>query len=361
MSNQSKLTDLDSASEAVHHRGDRRDTLLHRYGEGVIERAALLIAGGQSVAIATETVYGLAVDASNSLAVGRIYAAKGRPDFNPLIIHVADLAAGEKLGIFGEVERQLAAIFWPGPLTMIVPRRADCSIAAIATAGLDSIALRVPAHRAMRALLRATGKPLAAPSANASGTISPTRAQHVLRSLEGRIAMVIDDGACSTGLESTIVAVAADHLAILRPGPITSESLGRVVALPVVEAQSSAGSSASGAASAAAIIAPGQLTRHYAPSKPLRLNAVHFEPHEYGIGFGSLAGDSTLSASGDLVEAAARLFDLLHCADASEKPAIAVACLDSGGAGNRGLERNRSDAGLSCAIADRLQRAACPA
>ena len=194
------------------------------YGEAAIAEAAALIAAGQPVAVPTETVYGLAADATDSAAVARIYAAKGRPSFNPLIVHVLDLAAAERIAVFDEDARALAA-FWPGPLTLVLPLRADAGIAALVTAGLETIAIRVPAHRAMRALLKASSKPLAAPSANASGGISPTRAAHVLASLDGRIALVIDDGATEAGLESTIVM----GREVLRPGPITADDLSRIL------------------------------------------------------------------------------------------------------------------------------------
>lgn len=302
------------------------------YGADAIARAAELIAAGQPVAVPTETVYGLAADARNPQAVARIYAAKGRPDFNPLIVHVPDLAAAERLGVFGATERALAAAFWPGPLTLVVPRTADCPVARIATAGLDTIALRVPEHRAMQALLAATGAPLAAPSANASGRVSPTKAAHVLASLDGRLALVIDDGATRAGVESTIARVTDGVVEVLRPGPVTAAMLGAASGLPVTGV---AGSE---------IVAPGMLASHYAPGKPVRLGAYDFAVGEYGIGFGALAGDYNLSAAGDLTEAAAHLFDALHAGAASAKPRIAVAAIPA--------------EGLGAAINDRLARAA---
>jgi L-threonylcarbamoyladenylate synthase len=300
------------------------NTVLRPYGTAGIANAAALIRSGQPVAIPTETVYGLAADATNGEAVARIYAAKGRPAFNPLIVHVLDLAAAERLAIFDDQARTLAAAHWPGPLTLVLPRRADNGIASLVTAGLNTIAIRVPAHRAMRALLSASGKPLAAPSANASGTISPTRADHVLRTLDGRIAMIIDDGACPVGLESTIVACDADGLRLLRAGPVIIETAV--------------------ANESRAIEAPGQLDRHYAPSKPLRLNALEAKEDEWLIGFGAVAGNATLSASGDLIEAAAALFDCLHRADSASALRIAVAPVPATGVG--------------VAINDRLGRAA---
>lgn len=308
------------------------ETRLCAFGDEGIALAADLVAQGLPVAVPTETVYGLAADARNAAAVARIYAAKGRPDFNPLIVHVPGLAAAEELGRFGTVERVLAQHFWPGSLTLVVPRAEGCPVASIATAGLDTIALRVPAHRAMQALLTATGAPLAAPSANASGRVSPTRAEHVLSSLDGRIALVIDDGATRAGVESTIARVVDGAVQILRPGPVTAEQLAKASGLPVTKAQG------------AEVIAPGMLASHYAPGKPVRLNTDAFEDDEFGIGFGDTAGDYSLSAAGDLTEAAARLFDALHAGAASAKPRIAVAAIPMGG--------------LGAAINDRLARAA---
>jgi L-threonylcarbamoyladenylate synthase len=293
------------------------------FNSETIAEAARLILAGEPVAVATETVYGLAADATNAEAVARIYEAKGRPAFNPLIVHVSDLASAERIGEFGAEARELADAHWPGPLTLVLPLREEAGIASIVTAGLPTVGLRVPAHQAMQALLRALGRPLAAPSANTSGSISPTRAEHVLKSLGGRIALIVDAGPTERGLESTIVAATGGPLRLLRPGPIA------------IDAGHSAGSR---------IEAPGQLESHYAPSKPLRLNATSPAADEYLIGFGPVAGDSSLSTSGDLVEAAARLFDLLHQADASAKPRIAVAPVPNEDLGE--------------AINDRLTRAA---
>jgi len=290
-----------------------------------IAEAARLILAGEPVAVATETVYGLAADATDPQAVARIYEAKGRPSFNPLIVHVPDLAAAERIGQFDEEALELARKYWPGPLTLVVPLRKDSGIASVVTAGLPTIGIRVPAHPAMQGLLRAAGRPLAAPSANASGSISPTRAEHVLKSLGGRIPLVIDAGQTERGLESTIVAATGGALRLLRPGPI--------------EVDAEPGSESS-------IESPGQLASHYAPSKPLRLNVRDVETGEYLIGFADVTGDSSLSRSGDLVEAAARLFDLLHEADASPRPRIAVAPVPH--------------EGLGVAINDRLRRAAEP-
>lgn len=300
-----------------------------------IAMAATLIGEGQPVAVPTETVYGLAADATNAEAVARIYNAKGRPAFNPLIVHVADLAAAERLAHFDKTALLLAERFWPGPLTLVVPKRADAPVAGIATAGLDTIAIRVPANPVMRALLGVCNRPLAAPSANASGSISPTTAAHVVASLGGRIALVIDGGACEAGLESTIVRSGDRGIAILRPGPVTREMLAQATGLDVALAYESP---------AVAIRAPGQLTSHYAPRKPLTFDEVDPPADAYLIGFGAAEGDFNLSASGDLVEAAARLFDALHAADTSDRLRIAVAPIP--------------DKGIGRAINDRLRRAA---
>lgn len=293
------------------------------YGKAGVDKAAQVIRAGQCVALPTETVYGLAADATNGAAVAGIYAAKGRPSFNPLIVHVPDLAAAEQIAVFNDRAHALANQYWPGPLTLVLPLRDKSGIAGLVTAGLPTIALRVPAHPAMRDVLIACGRPLAAPSANASGTISPTRAAHVARTLSGRIPLILDAGPTNVGLESTIIAVTDDDVRLLRPGPI---DLG----LPLHDS--------------GAIEAPGQMLSHYAPSKPLRLNARTADADEWLIGFGPIAGDANLSPSGDLVEAAARLFDLLHAGDASAQPRLAVAPIPAGGLGD--------------AINDRLKRAA---
>lgn len=290
--------------------------------ESITEAAGLILAG-EPVAVPTETVYGLAADATNAAAVARIYEAKGRPSFNPLIVHVPDLRAAQAIGDFSEEALALANEHWPGPLTLVVPLLPGPDIASLVTAGMPSVGLRVPAHSAMQALLHAVGRPLAAPSANASGSISPTRAEHVLRSLGGRIPLIIDGGPTERGLESTIVAATGGPLRLLRPGPIQ------------VDAEHGSGPT---------IEAPGQLASHYAPSKPLRLNARQAYEDEFLIGFGEINGDANLSGSGSLVEAAARLFDLLHQADASANARIAVTSVP--------------EQGLGLAINDRLRRAA---
>lgn len=302
-----------------------QNTRVLPYGPEAIAEAARLIADGRVVAMPTETVYGLAADAANGEAVARIYEAKGRPAFNPLIVHVGDIRQAAEIAEFSEEATALAKTYWPGPLTLVLPLRQNAPIASLVTAGLATIAIRSPAHQAMRDLLDATGRPLAAPSANASGRISPTRAEHVLASLGGRIPLIVDAGATAHGLESTIVALTGGPPRLLRPGPI---DLGLRTD------------------DASAIEAPGQLRSHYAPTKPLRLNARAAEADEWLIGFGAVAGDATLSASGDLVEAAINVFDRLHEAERSDRPAIAVAPVPADG--------------LGAAINDRLRRAAAP-
>ncbi|RED16087.1 L-threonylcarbamoyladenylate synthase [Parasphingopyxis lamellibrachiae] len=307
-------------------------TAVKPFNDATIADAASRIIAGECVAVPTETVYGLAADATQGEAVARIYAAKGRPSFNPLIVHVPTLNEAKKIARFNDPAEELAAAFWPGPLTMVLPARKDSPVASLVTAGLDTIAIRIPAHPAMQALLKASGKPLAAPSANASGRISPSCADHVQKSLGGRIGLIIDAGPTQHGLESTIVAPTDSAVHILRPGPISADRVAAAAGIPVSIRE------------AAKIDAPGQLASHYAPSKPLRLDAVEAKADEWLIGFGAIVGDSSLSPSGDLVEAAAQLFARLHEAEASDKPHIAVAPLPA--------------TGIGAAIADRLARAA---
>ncbi|MFY8074715.1 MAG: L-threonylcarbamoyladenylate synthase [Sphingorhabdus lacus] len=300
--------------------------------DAAITAAADLLRGGQIVAIPTETVYGLAADASNADAVAHIYAAKGRPDFNPLIVHVPDLAAAEELAEFGPLARQLAEAFWPGALTLVLPLREGAKVAAAVTAGLPTIALRCPAHPVMQAVLAKSGLNLAAPSANKSGGISPTRAEHVLASLGGAVPMILDAGPCKEGLESTIVAIRLENIEILRPGPVTTESLQT---FSKRQPSQQTGQK---------IEAPGQLASHYAPTKTVRLNAQTAKDGEWLIGFGKVAGHDNLSPTADLAQAAAHLFDALHRADASPYRSIAVADIP--------------DKGIGVAINDRLKRAA---
>jgi L-threonylcarbamoyladenylate synthase len=293
-----------------------------------VHEAARALRRGGLVAIPTETVYGLAADATDGKAVARIYEAKGRPSFNPLIVHVLGVEDAEKFAQFNHILRDLVARFWPGPLTLVLPLRPGATIASLVTAGLPTIAVRSPAHPAMRDLLAAVDRPLAAPSANASGRISPTRAEHVLASLGGRIPLVIDAGPTRLGLESTIVALEGNHLRLLRPGPLGEAELGPL------------------SLETRGVEAPGQLASHYAPAKPLRLGAMERLPGEWLIGFGDLMGDASLSHSGDLIEAAAALFERLHEAESQPVATIAVAPVP--------------DEGLGRAINDRLRRAAAP-
>ena len=300
-----------------------QNTRILPYGAEAIAEAARLIAAGRPVAMPTETVYGLAADAANGEAVARIYESKGRPSFNPLIVHVSDLRQAAEIASFDDEAAALAGRFWPGPLTLVLPLRPGAPIASLVVAGLPTVAVRAPAHPAMRDLLAAVGRPLAAPSANVSGRISPTRAAHVLAGLGGRIPLIVDGGATVHGLESTIVALTGGPPRLLRPGPIDLglefDGTGRIEA-------------------------PGQLQSHYAPSKPLRLNAREARRDEWLIGFGTVSGEATLSASGNLIEAAANLFERLHEAEAAAQPKIAVAPIP--------------DTGLGAAINDRLRRAA---
>lgn len=298
-----------------------------------VAAAAVLLRSGGLVAVPTETVYGLAARADSDAAVAAIYRAKGRPDFNPLIVHVADLAAAERLAWFDDRALRLAAAFWPGALTMVLPRRDDALLAAAVSAGLPTVALRCPAHPAMRALLVAAELPLAAPSANRSGAVSPTSADHVAASLGNRVDLILDGGKCDSGIESTIVALReSGGWQLLRPGPITEREISAVLG---------------GAAETTVplgIEAPGQLASHYAPGKPVRLDALTPASDEFHIGFGEIGGDFNLSPSGDLAQAAAQLYAALHRGAASSLARIAVAPIP--------------EEGIGTAINDRLRRAA---
>ena len=294
--------------------------------------AAQVLRDGGLVAVPTETVYGLAARADRAEAVAAIYRAKGRPDFNPLIVHVLDLGQAERLATVDPRARRLAEAFWPGALTLVLPRRADAGLATAVTAGLDTVAVRCPAHPAMRALLAEAGLPLAAPSANRSGAVSPTTATHVAASLGDRLDLILDGGACAAGIESTIVALRPGGWQILRPGPITAVQVAAVMGGDAVVTSSTA------------IEAPGQLASHYAPGKPVRLAVESAEDDEFHIGFGRITGAVNLSAGGDLAAAAAQLYAALHAAAASDRPRIAVAPIP--------------ERGIGAAINDRLRRAA---
>ncbi|QTD55002.1 L-threonylcarbamoyladenylate synthase [Parasphingorhabdus cellanae] len=311
---------------------DHIDGNVRRYGKQAIAMAADRLQSGGLVAVPTETVYGLAADSTNAAAIADIYRTKGRPDFNPLIVHVPDMGSASELGIFNDLAATLAHKFWPGPLTLVVPKTADCRVVPAVTAGLDTIALRCPAHPVMQELLKATQLFLAAPSANKSGGISPTRAAHVENSLGSATPMILDGGSCESGVESTIVAIRGDNYEILRPGPVTAERLCESIGRPAIINQSPS------------IEAPGQLASHYAPSKPVRLNAETADHDEYHIGFGPISGHSCLSKNADLAEAASNLFATMHVADADDRPRIAVAPIP--------------ETGMGIAINDRLTRAA---
>ncbi|WP_082145656.1 L-threonylcarbamoyladenylate synthase [Microvirga massiliensis] len=309
-----------------------------------IARAADLLKAGRAVAFPTETVYGLGADATQGRAVAAIYAAKERPSFNPLIAHVADLAAAQHQGVFGREALRLAEAFWPGPLTLVVPLAETCEITDLARAGLPSIGLRVPAHPVAHALLTSVGQPLAAPSANRSGRMSPTQAEHVLADLNGRIAAVLDAGPTSVGVESTIVSCLGDELRILRPGGIPREQLVDVIGRPLPGVGE--------AGNLERPSAPGMLESHYAPRARVRLHAEAIRAGEAILLFGPFrpaglahaAATVNLSPSGDLAEAAARLFSALRELDESGAPIIAVVPIPP--------------VGLGEAINDRLARAA---
>lgn len=300
-----------------------------------LTRAAQILRDGGLVAFPTETVYGLGGDARNDLAVAGIFAAKGRPSFNPLIVHVPDLAMAEGFAVFSDQARGLARAFWPGPLTMVLPLKGDAGLSTLVTAGLPSVAIRIPAHGVAQALLRAFGGPLAAPSANPSGRVSPTCAAHVLEGLAGRIGAVVDGGACAVGVESTIVGFEGGP-ALLRPGGVPVEALEAALGMRLL------------AHDAGAINAPGQLASHYAPGAAVRLGVTQAAEGEVLVGFGAVAGVLTLSATGDLVEAAANLFATLRRADVLAGP------------GGRIGFAPVPESGLGRAINDRLRRAAAP-
>ena len=314
-------------------------------GEAAVAAAARCLAEGGLVAFPTETVYGLGADASNPGAIARLYQAKGRPSFNPLIAHVSDLGAGMRIARFDAQAIALANAFWPGPLTLVLPKTEDCAVADLATAGLDTIAIRVPAHPVAREILRAFGGPVVAPSANLSGHVSPTTAPHVQSDLAGRIDLIVDGGAVAVGVESTIVGC-FDAPMLLRPGGVPrgeiERVLGRALVQPPDDADKDTGQP----------LAPGMLASHYAPRTPVRLNANRIEAGEALLAFGSGAVPGVdaatavmnLSAHCDLAEAAANLFGYLRALDARGARAIAVMPVPHHGLGE--------------AINDRLRRAA---
>ncbi|MEC8575679.1 MAG: L-threonylcarbamoyladenylate synthase [Pseudomonadota bacterium] len=299
-----------------------------------IRQAAALLQDGQLVAFPTETVYGLGADARQGEAVAALYAAKGRPSFNPLIAHVHSIEAAKRHVIWTETANKLAEAFWPGPLTLVLPLRDGHDISHLVTAGLETLGVRIPAHPAARALLSVLDGPVAAPSANPSGRISPTTAAHVVAGLDGRIAAIVDDGPCGVGVESTIVGLSGETPILLRPGGLAQEDIEAVLGHPLQLRDASD-----------PLTAPGQLLSHYAPRAKVRLNVTTPDPAELYLGFGTMSCDLNLSDSADLVEAAANLFGHLHQLDAMDKP-IAVAPIP--------------EHGLGAAINDRLRRAAAP-
>jgi L-threonylcarbamoyladenylate synthase len=299
-----------------------------------LDRAARVLAQGGLVSFPTETVYGLGADARNDRAVAGIFAAKGRPSFNPLIVHLGCFAAAEAICDFNDDARRLAGAFWPGALTLVLPLRADAGISRLVTAGLGSVAVRVPDHPVASALLAAFGGPVAAPSANPSGRISPTTAAHVQAGLGNRIDALVDGGPCAVGLESTIVSCLGAPT-LLRAGGIPTEAIAACLGQPLAVLENPD-----------APTSPGQLLSHYAPLGQVRLNAKDRQTGEVLLGFGAMDADLNLSPSGDLTEAAARLFDCLHQLDAMGATRIAVAPIP--------------DHGLGRAINDRLKRAAAP-
>jgi L-threonylcarbamoyladenylate synthase len=301
-----------------------------------IAQAAQTLRSGGLVAFPTETVYGLGADATNDQAVAAIFQAKGRPSFNPLIAHVADDADAALLGRMDERAQELAKRFWPGPLTLVLERTPDCPVSLLASAGLGSVAVRMPAHPVALDLIRAVGRPLAAPSANRSGRVSPTRADHVAQCLGGRVPLILDGGPCDVGVESTVLDLTTPVATLLRPGGVDLDALAQVLGQPPVLSL----------ADPQAPKSPGQLDSHYAPGLPVRLNQTSAPEGWALLGFGAVPGTMTLSAKGDAVEAAANLFAMLRALDRPEFQGIAVAPIP--------------ERGLGHAINDRLTRAAAP-
>ena len=317
-------------------------TRMAKAGVAAVAEAARVLAAGGLAAFPTETVYGLGADATNGPAVARLYAAKGRPAFNPLISHVVDTAAAERLARFDANAARLAQGLWPGPLTLVLPKAAGCPVSDLATAGLDTIAIRVPSHAVARDILAAFGKPIVAPSANRSGHVSPTRAEHVNADLGGRIDLIVDGGPTPVGLESTIVACLGEPV-LLRPGGLPRAAIERVLGRALGDPFPARGENP---------IAPGMLATHYAPRTRLRLDAHRVAPGEALLAFGSVPAEGVehakcmlnLSARGDLVEAAANLFAHLRALDAAGAAEIAAMPIPREGLGE--------------AINDRLARAA---
>lgn len=303
---------------------------------GAIAEGGHLLRDGRLVAFPTETVYGLGGDATNDRAVAAIFEAKGRPSFNPLIVHVADPAGLEPLVVVDDRARAVMARFWPGPLTLVLPRAKDSPISLLASAGLDTIAVRMPDHSVARALIAAAGRPIAAPSANRSGAVSPTLAEHVAESLGARVHLILDGGPCRVGVESTVLDLSGERPALLRPGGVPVEALEQALGTRLVRPTDHAEAPKS----------PGMLESHYAPGLPVRLDAVDARPGEAVLAFGAEAGTLNLSPSSNLEEAAANLFAMLRALDRPEFTGIAIMPIP--------------EHGLGLAINDRLRRAAAP-
>ena len=317
--------------------------------EEAIRTAGGLLRAGRLVAFPTETVYGLGADATNGQAVAAIFATKGRPRFNPLIVHLPEQGHAEEHGLFTPLARRLAEAFWPGPLTLVLQRARDTPLSDLVSAGLDSVALRVPDHAIAQALLRAAERPLAAPSANRSGRVSPTRADHVLADLDGDVALILDGGPAAHGLESTILDVRGDEPILLRAGAVPADRIAEVLGREVVRRREE--TKPAGAGNVPRPSAPGQLESHYAPRAKLRLGAVDVRPGEVLLAFGNEVPDAqgtviNLSQRGNLNEAAANLFAALRTLDATGAETIAVMEIPLHGIGE--------------AINDRLARAAAP-
>jgi L-threonylcarbamoyladenylate synthase len=306
---------------------------LRKADSAAVAAAAAILRGGGLVAFPTETVYGLGADATNGEAVASIFAAKRRPRFNPLIVHVQDRAQAEAFAEFPPEARKLAEAFWPGALTLVLPRRADSALSLLVSAGLDTVAIRAPSHALARQLIAETGKPIAAPSANASGRVSPTTASHVAEELGDVVDLILDGGRAALGIESTVIGFENGKTVLLRPGAVAREEIEKI-------------SGVLGAPSSKGIASPGQLESHYAPRAALRLNVRDAEPGEALLAFGATQGAMNLSPAGDLKEAAANLFAMLRKLDASGAVRIAVAPIPEHGLGE--------------AINDRLLRAAAP-
>jgi L-threonylcarbamoyladenylate synthase len=303
-----------------------------------ITEASQLLQAGELVSFPTETVYGLGADATNDVAVAAIFKAKGRPSFNPLIVHIPSTEAAKSLVEFNDLAQKIADAFWPGPLTMVLPRRNNCPISLLASAGLETLAVRVPQTPSAQQLLTECARPIAAPSANPSGHISPTRAEHVANGLNDKVSLILDGGACAVGVESTVISVIGSTITLLRPGGITASDLAPFTDQPIQYANKDS-----------AITSPGMLLSHYAPACPVRLMATDKKEGEAFVGFGTgtqIFETENLSPSGDLTEATANLFSLMHALDQQNYKGIAFAPIPN--------------EGLGLAINDRLSRAAAP-